>query len=397
MNQKLYKPALFFLILAILLTGLTWTNYKFALASPGGTDFLVHWVGARALLHGETPYGDKTALEIQSMVYGRPANPGEHEMRVAYPIYSALIFGPFALVPDFTLARSLWMTFLEAVILAISLLSLKVTGWRPRPVIFILFIIFSLFWYHSIRLLINGNAVAVVALLFVAVAWAIQNRRDALAGVLLALATFKPHLAILPVLLALIWMISNKRWKFVGWFLGSLAVLVLTGLALVPSWLLQNMSEILRYTSYNPPTTFGAALESWLPGIGTRAGWGISAVLAGVLLWEWKNVLHSNFYRFLWVFALTLAASQWIGITTDPGNFIILTLPLVMVLKSLYGLPNGQLWVSTVLLVLFIGLWFLFLVTLPPGGQTQNPVMFFPLPLFLLSGLYFCRRKFVDA
>src|SRR5436190_19545159 len=136
--MKLQPIRAMFLIvlLSLLLAGLIWANYQFALANPGGTDFLVHWVGARALLRGETPYGDKTALEIQEMVYGRPAQPGEHELRVAYPIYSAIIFGPFALVSDFDLARSLWMTFLEGVILAVFLLSLNVVGWRPRPAIF---------------------------------------------------------------------------------------------------------------------------------------------------------------------------------------------------------------------------------------------------------------------
>jgi hypothetical protein len=42
--------------------------------------------------------------------------------------------------------------------------------------------------------------------------------------------------------------------------------------------------------------------------------------------------------------------------------------------------------------MLLTGLWLLFANTLTYEGQPiQNPVMFFPLPLFLLIGLYWVR------
>lgn len=393
MNSKLSRRTILVLLGLVLLGAFTWANYKFAKASPGGTDFLVHWVGARTLFRGETPYSDKVALEIQTLIYGRPARPGEHEFRVAYPIYSALIFGPFALISDFDLARSLWMTFLEIVLLAVFFLSLKIVKWQPGHILLPLIFLFSLAWYHAARPLINGNAVAVVALLFVATLWAIESKREALAGIFLALATIKPHLALLPVIWSLLWMVNQRRWRFVGWFFGSLVVMVLAGMALVPAWPIQNLYEIMRYTSYNPPTTVGSALETWFPGFGKPAGWLLSLLLCGLLLWEWKCSFRSGFLEFTRVFAVTLVTSQWIGITTDPGNFIILTLPLVMVLQSLSRRRMGTLIVSITLGILFIGLWILFLLTLPPGGQQQNPIMFFPLPLFLFAGLYLFYRK----
>jgi hypothetical protein len=235
--------------------------------------------------------------------------------------------------------------------------------------------------------------VAVVALLFTATVWAIKNKRDEWAGLFLALATLKPHLAILPVIWSLVWMVSRKRWRFVGWFLGSLIVMVLAGMILVPDWLLQNLREIMRYTSYNPPTTIGTALETWFPGFGQPTGWLVSLLLGGLLLWEWRKAFRAEFPAFLWAFALTLTVSQWIGITTDPGNFIILTLPLVLVLKRLYEMRQGPWMVALTLGILFAGLWVLFLLTLPPGGNQQSPIMFFPLPLFLLIGLYGIRQK----
>jgi hypothetical protein len=52
----------------------------------------------------------------------------------------------------------------------------------------------------------------------------------------------------------------------------------------------------------------------------------------------------------------------------------------------------GRFIVMLFLLILLIGLWALFLGTLIKSDQpTQNPVMFFPLPLFMLLCLYWVR------
>jgi len=101
-------------VILLSLAALIFANYQFAKTSPGGTDFLVHWEGTRNFFTtGTSPYSDDTALKIQTMVYGRAAEAGEHELRVAYPLYSLFFFAPFALIKDFTLARAVWMAILE--------------------------------------------------------------------------------------------------------------------------------------------------------------------------------------------------------------------------------------------------------------------------------------------
>ena len=94
----------YFAVILIILASalLLYANYAFVQQNPGGNDFLVHWVGARALLvDGISPYSDEVAERIQTLAYGRPAQPGEHELRVAYPLYSVLVFLPFAFFSDY--------------------------------------------------------------------------------------------------------------------------------------------------------------------------------------------------------------------------------------------------------------------------------------------------------
>jgi len=389
------KGWLLLLVGVALLVGLTLVNYRYAQQNPGGNDFLVHWVGTRLFLtEGVSPYSDQTALEIQTMVYGRAARPGEHELRVAYPLYSIVVFFPFALIADFNWARAAWMTVLEVSLVLLSYFSIRLVRWRPGALILGAYFLFSVTWYHAVRPLILGNAVILVALGLVAALLAIRNQLDELAGVLLALTTIKPQVVVLVLAVVLLWCLAQKRWKVVFWFVGTLLLLMGVAFLLLPDWILQNLAEILRYPGYNPPGTPGAALASFWPGVGKRLGYGLTLVLSLFLLVEWWLGRRLPFRMFLWTVSLTLTISQWIGIQTDPGNFIVLMPALTLVLAGIQGRwkRSSTFWILITLLVVGVGLWVLFIATLEHGYQpVQSPVMFFPLPAFLLVMLYWVR------
>lgn len=121
---------------------------------------------------------------------------------------------------------------------------------------------------------------------------------------------------------------------------------------------------------------------------------GIYAFVVVGLMWVWAKAVRRDFGVFLPAFGLTLVASQWLWISTDPGNFIFLTLPLARVLQSIDARPNGALWLSVLLGTLLIGLWALFLVTIDRSqGNLQSPIMFFPLLLVIILGLYFHKLR----
>ena len=223
------------ILILLILVSLAWVNFTFAEENPGGTDFLVHWMGARELImNGVSPYSDLTVLKIQVAIYGRPARQGEHEFRVAYPIYSTVVFAPFAMIADFNMARALWMKALQASLLALTFLSLHLTRWRPGVLLLALLLLFSLTWYHALRGIINGNAVILVAFLIGAVFLALKSGKDELAGVLLAFSTIKPQVVILLILFILIWALSQRRWPVIFWFVVTIVFLTLAGIVFVP-------------------------------------------------------------------------------------------------------------------------------------------------------------------
>lgn len=379
----------------MLLALLTIANYRFCVQSPGGNDFLVHWVGARSfMLDGLSPYSDATAIRIQTAAYGRPAQAGEHELRVAYPLYSVALFLPYALVGDYNLARALWMTTLEIALLLLGYLSLRLTDWKPGVRTLGAFLLFSVLWYHAVRPLVNGNAVILVALAFVGGLLALRNRMDELAAALFALSTIKPQLGLVLIAFLIYWAWNHGRKKFIYWFFFIVLGLSAGAALFIPDWIIQNLREVMRYPGYNPPGTLRAALQALYPMAGERIGWAVTAVLGVVLLLEWRFFRQCNFRELTWVVSLTLVASQWIGVTTDPGNFIILMPALVLLLKlwEERWRRAGVLLGLVSLGVLLVGIWTIFIVTLTPGAQPQqSAALFLPLPGFLLIALYWVR------
>jgi len=374
---------------------LVWGNYRFASANPGGNDFLVQWVGTQAFIQeGVSPYSDETALKIQNMVYGRAARPGEDELRAVYPLYSILLFIPFALIKDFTLARALWMAVLEAGLILMALLTLRLVSWRPKPIILTLFMLFSVFWYHALSPVFLGNVVVLISLGIVGVLLAVHAGQDELAGILLGLITIKPLVVALFLGFIVVWSFFSRRWKIILWLVITIILLSAVGLLLIPDWPLQIFREILRNQQYSPVDNITKALVEWMPGIGSRLGTVLSILVGAVTLVEWVIARKANFRGFLWAVCFTLTASQWIGIPTDPVNFIIIYPALVLTFAIWVERwrSGGEVLSVISMFVIFAGLW---AIVFNNAGMAQmleqNPVLFFPLPFIAFLLLYWIR------
>jgi hypothetical protein len=393
-------PILLIALLALgLLAGLTWTNYQFARQFPGGIDFMTHWVAARHALAGDSPYSPGSAEEIQRMFYGRPAVRGENEFLVLYPLYYIVFLLPFGMVRDYVLARSLWMTFAELLLALTAIFSARAAGWKLKALSLPFYLLFALFWYHGLRTVVNGNLVVLVAFWLSVAALAVRERRDWLAGLALVFATTKPNIVLLPVLWALVWAVRSRRWGLVWGLVGGAVGLTLLGMVFFPAWPFEMLGLMSRYPSYNPPTNPGMVLALWWPAGGRWLGLALSLAIAVLLAREYFLQPAGGEKRFVWLLALSITLNQWIGITTDPGNFVVMFLPLALVLAAL-DVRAGSGWMLAALAILFAGLWAFFLLTYEVDAMNQplqSPALFFPLPLVLLAGLYFFRKHLLEG
>jgi hypothetical protein len=387
--------ALLIALAAVALVFLTWANYRYSVQNPGGSDFLPRWVGTRLfLMEGQSPYSDETTQEIQNLFYGRLARSGEDQVLFVYPFYSIFLFSPFALLENYDFARAIWMTVLEVSVILLVVAGLSLNRWRLFPFMLGLLMLFAALWYYTVRALINANVSLLIALVVALAFLAIRRERDGLAGLLLALTTIKPQMVILLIVLVLLWSVSNRRYILFWSILGNLALLTAVTSLLIPNWIWQNLVQLFAYPDYTLPTTPGEIFAVWMPGVGMRLGYALTVIMIATLVFEWRQAWGKEFRWLLWTSGLTLAATQLVGIPTATENYMIMFPALLMVFAAWdeQWRSWGRALIFFSYLLLFFGLWWLFLTTLERGEQPiQGLVMFFPLPVFLLIGLYWVR------
>ncbi len=375
--------------------GLIWTNIQYAQQNPGGNDFIPRWIGTRLyIMEGQSPYSKATTLAIQQYIYNRPARAGEDQSYFVYPFYSFVVFIPFAVFENYAMARGVMMAVMEVALLAIAGLGINLARWKISPWMLGLMLLFAALWYHSLRPLINGNPAVLVALFIMVALWAIREQHDVLAGFMLVLATIKPQMVILLIPLILYWALTQRRFMLISAFFGIFTLVIAASLLLLPGWPLEFVRQIVVYPNYTLPGSPGAIFKAWLPGIGGQIGWVLTAVLGVLLVIEWIQVAGKDFRWFYWTACLTLVITNLIGIRTAVANYIAL-LPAVLLVFAIWverWRLLGRFLTAFSILGLTVGLWWLFLSTLQIGDQpVQHPVMFFPLPIFLLIGLYWVR------
>jgi hypothetical protein len=391
---------LFIPLLAVcLLVGMTYANLNFSQNNPGGNDFLARWGGTRLFLFkGMSPYSEEVGKEVQLLYYGRLAKADEEQGRLFYPLYSLVFYAPFALINNYVIARALWMTLLEIAALFLAYFSIQFTEWKPHFILLTCFFLFSITWYFSVRAIINGNIIMLVSLGITAAFTAMKSGRWTLSGILLAFTTVKPQVVLLIILFTLYWSLQQRKWHLLIGF--SCTMLILAGIStlLIPDWVIQNFQVIGNYPAY-PPGNIITALELFLPDYGKPLGWIIIAACSLLLIVEWAATRYALLNHYFWLACLTLVISQWVTLQSDPGNQIILFQALALAFSTwcMHWGKVGQTVVFVSMVLLLLGLWLLFITTVSLTGNhqpIQSPVMFFPLPIFLIFALYSIRNRF---
>jgi hypothetical protein len=286
------------------------------------------------------------------------------------------------------------MTFLEFNLAGLALLSLALTGWRPRLPLLAGFFLFSLLWYPAVRPLVHANPAIPVGTFIALALFCIQRGRDGLAGVFLALATIKPQMVALLLVFIGIWALARRRARVITGFGVTLGILAGASFLLEPDWFTDMLVQMALYPTYTQPGTPAEIFGLWWGAAGVRLGWALSGLMGALLLFEWLAARGREFDAFFWTACLTLAAGNLAGIPTASANHVAL-LPGLALLFALWQerWPRTAGWLAGgTMLLLGIGLWAWFLFTVDVRGiPLEHHSLHFPLPLFVVAGLYWMR------
>jgi hypothetical protein len=367
--------------------GLFWANLNFVQRVQGGTEFIVPWKAMQNfMMDGVTPYGELTTLNIQSIIYKRPLQPGQYPYHVNIPLFLLIFYLPLAWIRDLTLARAIWMLILEAGLFGVVLVSLRLARWKPHWLFAVFILLFSVFWPPSVSMAVTATAIILQALVFYWALRSIELGSDELAGALAALSLLNIEATGLVFLTLVVWIFSTRRWRILGGILMMVAVLMGLSLLLLPSWITQFFGAIVsNWQSGLIPSTY-RLFEGWLPGIGRRLAQILAIAALTILFLEWRAVRGQDVHWLFWTACLTATITPLLGIPYFP-SWLAFTLPGILLVVAvmvqrwkLLGFVSSLL----ALVLIFLGLW-----AAQIYGLISVFLLFYPLVLTLL--LYWVR------
>ncbi|TET53396.1 MAG: DUF2029 domain-containing protein [Anaerolineales bacterium] len=391
------RTVLIVLALLVVAVGDVLLTYEFLTAPyPGANDFASRWAGARAFWRdGVSPYSDEATRQIQMLIYGRTI-PLEEEREYdpgpfAYPFFTVFLLFPLVWMP-YAWAEAIWLVMLQVCLVAGLLVVVRLSRWRPPAWLLGCTVLWSLLFYPEARALILGQFSLFVFAATVVMLWALARGKDVVAGILLALSTVKPQMIFLLLPLLLGWAARERRPRFAGVFLGSMVLLVGASWLVEPGWVGDFYDQVARYSSY---TAIGSPIwivaHDVVPALGSCGEW----LLTGLLLacfalaaWRWFRKERGDLS--LWIVGLSLIVTNLVALRTATSNYVVLLLPLVMVFRALQRRRAGPWLVLLLELVLLVGMWAHFLVTV--DSKFEHPAVYLPLPFGLLAIFGLARR-----
>lgn len=392
-RQLLIQFSLVFLVL-VSLVGLTWANYRFVVSDSGMNEFTPRWAATRwFLINGMSPYSQQTTSDILVLVYNN-ANADTPGGRFQFPFYAIFIFAPFALIGDQEIARALWMTLLEVAAIGTTALGILLYRWKPARWLFAAVLLFPLFWYFSVRAILDGNLIVLCALSVTLVLLGVRTDHDNLAGIMMAFSMLYYQVFFVFFITLLIWAGSNGRWSLIWSSIISLVFILVAPSIFLQDWIMQFLRQVINDSNFG--MTPGDVIFHWLPGVGRQTAWILTFSMAAIMVWELAAMLGKDFRRFLWVGCLALTTTFLIGVPFLVEYFVILLPVIILVLAvwdERWGLV-GRLLVILSLVLLVLGTWMAaYNAGMKRISPELDPLLVLFTPAFLLFGLYWVKWR----
>jgi hypothetical protein len=211
----------------------------------------------------------------------------------------------------------------------------------------------------------------------------------------LVIATIKPTLVYLVVPAMVFWALFSGRRRFVLGFASALGVCLLSSTLLLPSWITDWIGRVSSYRSYTVgQSPVWLLAHNYIPTLGRTGEWALSLGLLAVLIAVWWRTLRASHSagEFLWALSVTLVISNLVVPRSATTNYVLLLLPILWLVAALdRSGRKGKVIAGLVLIVLFVGQWWLHLATVV--GTQEQPVVFLPLPILVGIALWMGRDR----
>ena len=198
------------------------------LVEPRGQAFDLFWIwaGGRAILSGDNPYGPETTRTIQLGVFNKIIPPHQYQHGFPHPAHIAFVLLPFIVVP-FSWSVLVWISLQVPLFMVTLLLGFSILNWPIRPwLLFVLTFLTILGFRYPMNVYVLGQLIFFVLFCVLLSIWLYQRQHPRLAAIALAMATIRPDLALLAIILAVV---LTRHSPYRNEFLATLLVTGLIG------------------------------------------------------------------------------------------------------------------------------------------------------------------------
>jgi hypothetical protein len=331
------------------------------------SDLYPRWLGARELLlHGRDPYSAEITREAQIGYYGRPIDPNrsndpKDQQAFAYPLYVVFVLAPTVSLPFSELQHGFLVLLVLLTICSVEMW-FRALNWRISPTARLLWIVLTLGCFPAIQGFKLQQLTLLVAGLMAVSMGLLAGRNFFLSGVLLAFASIKPQLVILPAGWLCLWTLGQwrERQKFIWGFGITLSALTIGAEFLVPGWISEFRRASGQYWAYTGGGRSVLDVLAQATGLMAAAGRVVSAALVCILLyWAWKlRMAVAGSLEFGWLLAVTLAVTLAVIPMFAPYNQVLLVPALMVTARRNTALWKAGRWARFLLgLTLFSLAW----------------------------------------
>lgn len=351
-------------------------NVYVVLHTDLGAGFYSYWLSSRVLFaQGENPYASNI---FEQIIQRFPED--QYLSGFTLPLYAVIPIFLFSFIDNFEIALIIWMTILEALVVGIGMKTISAFQIDRRTFSPLKIGTVMLLSYYSVVAVLDGDIGILAVFLLMMALDAIRSQEDEFAGILLAFATIKYSLTLLPIIWIFIWCFANRRTTVITWFFMILAFLILLSVLFMTNWITEFIRSVIYYYKYLNPLYFSRLIENWQPELGGRIGWAISGFLILIMIIEWIVNARGNVRAFEWVTALTITIGFLSGIPNIGKNLYMLWIPLAYATDkiNLRWTHNGK-WIS---LVLILSFWVI------PWLNQRGQVLFWQNPIDVLNIIF---------
>ncbi len=313
---------------------------RIGVGAYGATGDFLSFYGAGHLIRtgeGAHLYDAATQETIQRALY-----PSGFDNAIGYPlpVFAAWIFAPFSALP-FRVAFFIWIALNTLLLAVLARAVARLLTDVPTSLRRTFVAVFALSMPAMTAITFGQVDLIVFAGMFGAYLL-LRDRRDALAGVALSLALFKPHFLVGFVLLLVI----TRRWRALGALAAvGVPLIVLPALLTSPHLLVENVAFIANYPTADKHLAVNAAMMSnwrgfvtsatrhnniwlWLPGLAIIAA---AALAISVRCWRRAAVGSASLDQ---AYALAVMLPLLASPHLHTQSLVLLFIPLALYVRA---------------------------------------------------------------